>query len=109
MADADQLLYAAEVHSVEGIRQYFNDGGGPNDVLPGGMPAFKMLVEMYTRTSRFKDCVQEFINAGLVFDDEALLAVFTDDDAKLEELIAADPALTGKTYSLYNNTYTPLT
>src|ERR1700754_786758 len=109
MPDYTQILYDIEVHSVEGIRRYFAEGGDPNVVMDDGMPLFKMMVEMYTRTPRFKDCVQAFINAGLEFEDKALLAVLIDDAPKLEELITHDPVLVSKTYALHNNTYTPLT
>jgi len=108
MADYIQLLYDIEVHSVEGIRRYFEEGGNPNDVIEGN-PVFTVMVEMYTRTPRFKDCVNEFIKAGLQFEDKGLLAVLVDDHQQLKQLIISDPGLVAKTYSLYNNTYTPLT
>lgn len=108
MPDQTQLLYDIEVHSVEGIKKYFADGGSPNDVLPDGKPAFTLMVEMYSRGSRFKDCIRAFINAGLRFEDKALLAVLAHDAAKLDGLLATDNTITQKTYSLYNNTYTPL-
>ena len=109
MADQTQILYDIEVHSVEGIRKYFDEGGNPNDILNDGKPLFTMMVEMYTRTPRFRHCVQVFIDKGLVFEDTALLSVFIDDAEKLEELIQAAPSIVHKTYDLYNNTYTPLT
>jgi hypothetical protein len=109
MPDQNQLLYAAEVHSVEGIKKYFAEGGSPNDPLPDGMPVFKMMIEMYTRTPRFKDCIKAFIDAGLVFDDRALLAVFLDDARALETIVNIDQSIITKKYSQYNNTYTPLT
>jgi hypothetical protein len=104
-----QILYHIEVHSVEGIRQYFAQGGSPDELLSDGTPLFTMMVEMYTRTPRFKDCVKAFIDAGLEFDDMALLAVLTDDADKLEELVKNDVAIVSKTYASFNNTYTPLT
>lgn len=109
MHDFNQILYAIEVHSVEGIKHYFENGGSPNDVLPDGTPLFTMMVEMYTRTPRFKLCVKTFIEYGLVFENKALLAVFVDDAEMLEELIKMDPALISKTYSTHKNTFTPLT
>jgi len=109
MADQTQLLYAIEVHSIEGIQRYFAEGGSPNDLLPDGMPVFTMMIEMYTRTPQFKHCVNAFIDAGLDFEDKALLAVLTDDAATLEDRIKNDPSIVTKTYSQYNNTYTPLT
>jgi hypothetical protein len=107
--DYNQILYAIEVHSIDGIYKYFEEGGSPNDILPDGMPLFTMMIEMYTRTPRFKDCVKAFINRGLEFEDKALLAVFTDDAKKLEEMVDKEPTLLSKTWSLFNNTYTPLT
>jgi len=108
MPDYTQMLYDIEVHSVAGIRNYFAQGGSPNEVH-NGEPLFTTMVEMYFRSPRFKDCVREFIDAGLQFDDLALLAVFTDDAGKLATLIANDPVIVSKTYSLFNNTLTPLT
>jgi hypothetical protein len=109
MKDPAQILYDIELHSVEGIRQYFAEGGGPNDTVNDGMPLFTFMVEMYTRTLRFKQCVQAFIDNGLIFDDKALLAVLIDDSERLEELLKADPSVIHKTYDLFNNTYTSLT
>jgi len=109
VSDYNQILYAIEVHSVEGIRQYFENGGSPNNTLPDGTPLFTMMVEMYTRTPRFKLCVKTFIDFGLVFEDKALLAVFVDDAEMLEKLLRLEPSLISKTYSFYKNTYTPLT
>ena len=108
MPDYTQMLYDTEVHSVEGIRRYFDEGGDPNEINDG-IPLFTMLMEMYTRTPRFKDCVQIFVDKGLRFDDEALLAVLINDFEKLEGLLKADQTIISKTYSLFNNSYTPLT
>jgi len=108
MPDYTQMLYDIEVHSVEGIRRYFEDGGDPNEINEG-IPLFTTMVEMYTRTPRFKDCVKVFVDRGLEFEDKALLAVFMDDATELEKIIAQDPAAVSKNHSGYNNTYTPLT
>ncbi|MDO3642572.1 ankyrin repeat domain-containing protein [Mucilaginibacter sp. L3T2-6] len=109
MPDKTQMLYAIEVHSVEGINKYFADGGSPNDILPDGVPLFTMMIEMYTRGPRFRECIRAFIDAGLEFEDKALLAVLAHNATKLEELLKTDTAIIQKTYTLYNNTYTPLT
>lgn len=105
---ADRLLYAIEVHDPEGIRQYFEEGGNPNDVLDG-TPLFTTMVEMYTRTPRFHACVRRFVEAGLLYEDQALLAVLTDDGTLLEELLRQYPTLVSRRYTLYRNTFTPLT
>ena len=109
LSDYNQILYAIEVHSVEGIKHYFESGGNPNDILTDGTPLFTLMVEMYTRTPRFKLCVKTFIDFGLVFEDKALLAVFVDDAEMLEELIKENPDLITKKFDLFKNTYTSLT
>jgi len=68
-----------------------------------------MMVEMYARGPRFKECVQAFIDAGLDYEYKALLAVFAHDEEMLKQALTIDPSAVNKTYSLYNNTYTPLT
>ena len=45
----------------------------------------------------------------LKYGRDELLAVFIDDADKLEKILKAEPELISKTYSLYNNTFTPLT
>ena len=92
MPDYKQFLYSLELHSVEGIKNYFREGGNPNE-MHDGIPLFTTLVEMYTRTPRFKECVKAFVQAGLVFENKSLLAVLLDDANKLEEMIAGNPAL----------------
>src|ERR1700738_4176374 len=57
MPSYKQMLYDIEVHSVEGIGRYFEEGGNPNEVHDG-IPLFTTMVEIYTRTPRFKDCVK---------------------------------------------------
>src|ERR1700712_5413009 len=101
------MLYDTELHSVEGIRRYFDQGGDPTEINDG-IPLFTMMMEMYTRTPRFKDCVRVFIDKGLVFTDEALLSVLTDDSEKLEKQLQTDQTIINKTYFLFNNAYTPL-
>jgi hypothetical protein len=108
MPHYNQILYATEVHSVAGIKGYFNDGGDPNEVHDG-VPLFTTMVEMYYRSPEFKDCVRAFINAGLVYEDKALLAVLAHDAGKLAACIVDDPQVVNRTYTVYNNTYTPLT
>jgi hypothetical protein len=43
MPDYTQMLYDIEVHSVEGIRRYFDQGGNPNEVHEG-IPLFTSMV-----------------------------------------------------------------
>jgi len=102
-----QLMYDIEVHAVEGINKYFENGGNPNEVHDG-IPLFTTMVEMYLRSPRFKDCVKIFIEHGLNFPDKALLAVLSDDAEKLQEELDTDPDIVNKTYSVFNNTFTSL-
>lgn len=103
-----QLLGDFEVHSVDGVRQYFTDGGHPND-RHEGIPIFTSFVEMYLRSPRFSDCVKVFIEYGLEFDDPALLAVLANDSRQLQRLIDTNLHLVDKTYDRFNNPFTPLT
>ncbi|QKJ30525.1 ankyrin repeat domain-containing protein [Mucilaginibacter mali] len=109
MPDFSKAIYHIETHSVEGLRAYFKDGGDPNGTSSRGVPLFTWMVEMYARGPKFKDCVREFIAAGLVFDDNALLAVLAHNPEMLQAAIAANPDAVTKTYFRYKNTYTPLT
>ncbi len=108
MPDFDKMLSDIECHSIEGIRDYFVAGGDPNEVH-GGTPLFHTMVEMYTRTPRFKECIRLFVKAGLQFREEALLAVLLDDEPKLKKIILHNPDTISTIYSLFNNAYTPLT
>jgi hypothetical protein len=108
MPSYKQFSTAIELHSVDGIKRYFEEGGSPNDI-DSGMPAFTLMVEMYSRTPRFHDCVKTFIEYGLNFDDKPLLAVLTNNDVALEEMLSHDPSIVGVTRPLFNNTFTPLT
>lgn len=108
MPDFAQIIYAIEVHSVEGIKAYFADGGNPNEVH-NGVPLFTSMEEMYTRGERFKHCIKAFVDAGLEFADKALLAVLAHDAEALQLVLKQQPDAAFKTYSIFNNTYTPLT
>jgi hypothetical protein len=108
MTDYKKMLYDIEVHSIEGMSRYFEEGGNPNEVH-GGEALFTTMVEMYTRTPRFKDCIKVFVDAGLQFDDQPLLSVVLDDSEKLKELLRHHPAIIDSRYALFRNAYTPLT
>jgi ankyrin repeat protein len=107
MSEHNQLLYDIEVHSLEGIRNYFETGGDPNEVH-NGVPIFTTMVEMYLRSPRFKQAIRLFIDYGLRFEDKALLAVLSDDTEFLENQLEADPSIVSRTFSTFNNAFTPL-
>jgi hypothetical protein len=108
MPDYTKMIYDIEVHSLEGIQNYFEEGGDPNEEH-NGVPLFTTMIEMYTRTPRFKDCIKAFINAGLQFQDDALISVLTDDEKKLNGLILQNSEIKNSKYALFKNAYTPLT
>lgn len=101
-----EIVGQIELHSVEGIRECFKNGVHPNDQFRG-QPLIYELTSEYTRSSRFKECVKAFVDHGLVFPDNALLAVLQDDAAALNQLLSVDPGLLKKEYTL-RCAYTPL-
>lgn len=96
-----------ELHDLDAIREAFSNGTDPNATYKGS-PLIDELTSEYTRGSRFRECVRAFADAGLVMDDQALLAVLLDDAVKLEQIISEDQAITKKNYTL-RCAYTPLT
>jgi hypothetical protein len=63
---------------------------------------------MYTRSPRFKDCVNVFIEYGLEFENKALLAVLADNSSELEKTLADNPKIVEEKITL-TCAYTPLT
>lgn len=106
MDKLDEIIGEIEEHSVEGIRKYFSEGLDPN-LYFRGEPLIYELTSEYARTPRFKECVKAFVESGLKFDDELLLAVLLDDAAELELLITRNPDAISKKYNL-RCAYTPL-
>ncbi len=100
------MVEQLELHSVEGIRDCFANGVDPNDLFRGE-PLIYELTSEYTRTPHFKSCVKAFVDAGLHFQDKALLAVLLDDSLMLQQLLDDDPGIVTKKYTL-RCAYTPL-
>lgn len=101
-----QLVETIELHSVEGIAKCFQHGISPNDSFRNA-PLIYELISEYTRTPRFKDCVQVFADHGLQFEDKILLAVLLDDAPTLTDLLRNDAAAIKRKYTL-PCAYTPL-
>jgi hypothetical protein len=101
-----KILIDFELHSVEGIRECFKHGVDANSII-NGEPLIYSLINMYTRGPSFKECIKAFIENGLLFHDEVLLAVLSDDAAELDKLLTVNTAALQKKYSL-NCTFTPL-
>jgi len=102
----DKLIGDIECHDVEGIKDCFAHGISPKDLFRN-KPLIYELTSEYGRTSKFKECVKAFIDAGLIFKDSALLAVLADDQSTLEKEIGHHPDIVTKTYTL-RCAYTPL-
>jgi len=101
-----KIIVDIELHSVEGIKECFQNGLSPNDYFRNE-PLLYELTSEYTRTPRFKDCVKAFVDYGLTFDDKMLLAVLLDDAQSLDSQLRDNPNGLIKKYTL-RCAYTPL-
>jgi hypothetical protein len=101
-----KISVAFERHSVEDIKDCFENGVDPNSVVHG-RPLIHDLINMYTRGPGFKRCIQAFVDYGVVFDDSVLLAILLDDAALLDKLISQDVTVLYKKYT-FECTFTPL-
>lgn len=90
MAATDDLLGAFETHSPEDIRVALQRGADPAVPLRGKAPIY-WLVEMYTRSPRFAECMRVMLDAGATLDDPYLQAILLDDAERLREILAANP------------------
>lgn len=102
----DDIITLLELHAVDGIRNYFAHGLDANS-LHKGQPLIYELLSEYTRSSRFNDCIKAFVDAGLKFNDRALLAILLNDAVMLEEEIKKDQAIISKRIS-FRAAYTPI-
>lgn len=101
-----RIIEQFEIHSVEGIKECFENGINPNQLV-NGRPLIYELINMYLRGPMFKYCIKTFVDYGLKFDDKLLLSVLLDDAASLDKLLVDDKELLLNRYSL-NSTFTPL-
>ena len=95
-----------EIHSVDGIKECFENGVDPNQIYKG-KPLIYEMINMYLRGPKFKSCIKTFVDFGLKFADEVLLAVLLDDATLLDRFVTNDKKLIFKKYSL-DCTFTPL-
>lgn len=101
-----KIIGEIEVHSVEGIRECFENGINPNDYF-NQQPLIYELISEYLRSPQFKDCVKVFVDYGLIFEDKVLLSVLLDDASSLEQLLKENLEAANKRYSL-RCAFTPL-
>jgi hypothetical protein len=101
-----ELIREIELHSVEGIKKCFSRGVSPNDYFRGE-PLIYELTSEYTRSDRFRHCVQAFIDAGLEFGNKTLLSVLSDQPESLDEELKRNPQEVSGKHTL-RCAYTPL-
>ncbi|MGK2864393.1 MAG: hypothetical protein ACSLE0_20850, partial [Chitinophagaceae bacterium] len=101
-----KIITDFELHSVDGIKECFNKGVNPNEIVKG-KPLVYELINMYTRGPLFKSCIQAFVDNDLDFEDKVLLSVLLDNAALLDKQLSADKNAITKKYS-FNCTFTPL-
>jgi ankyrin repeat protein len=78
-------LGAFEEHSPKEIRAALDAGASPVELIKGKRP-IDILIEMYTRSPRFADCLRVMLEAGALIEDPLLEAVLLDDADALRRL-----------------------
>jgi ankyrin repeat protein len=101
-----KIITAFELHSVEGIKECFENGINPNQINQD-KPLIYALINMYTRGPTFKKCIKTFVEYGLDFEDEILLSVLLDNSALLDTQLESNQEALAKKYS-FDCTFTPL-
>ena len=81
-----------EIHSADGIKECFENGVDPNQIYKG-KPLIYEMINMYLRGPKFKSCIKTFVDFGLKFADEVLLAVLLDDATLLDRFVTNDKKL----------------
>lgn len=102
----NRIIGEFEIHSVEGIKECFENGVNPNEFIRG-KPLIFDLVNMYLRSPRFKLCIKAFVDYGLEFEDKLLLSLLLDDGEGLKSILDSHPEWIHNTYS-FPCTFTPL-
>ena len=102
----EDLLVGFELHSVEAIRRALDAGADPVSPIRGKAPV-DWLLEMYTRSSRFPDCLRLLLERGAALADPVVAPVLLDDGGAVRALLEADPSLVGHRTTM-TSAYTPL-
>jgi ankyrin repeat protein len=85
MSLESDYLEAFEVHSAEKIRAALAAGASPVALIKGKRP-IDILIEMYSRSPHFVECLRVMLDAGATIEDPLLRAVLLDDPAALRGL-----------------------
>ncbi len=102
----DKIIGEIETHSIEGIKECFENGISPNAYFKNE-PLIYELTSEYLRSFKFKDCVKTFVDYGLIFDDKVLLSVLLDDAQSLAYQLRDSPEAVDRRYTL-RCAFTPL-
>ncbi len=89
---SEDLLVAFELHSAERIRHLL-DAGLDARAPVRGKPPVEWLLEMYTRSDRFAECLQLLLGRGAVLGDPAVAPVLLDDAEALRAAVRERPGL----------------
>lgn len=95
MSIESDFLEAFETHSPEDIRASLAAGASPIALIGGKRP-IDILIEMYTRSPRFADCLRVMMAAGADTGDPLLEAALLDDDGALRPVLAESPLDIGR-------------
>lgn len=91
MALEAELVEAFELHSVRDIQRALAQGVSP--VAPiGGKRPVDILIEMYTRSPKFAECLRATLHGGASVGDDLLEAVLLDDPGALQRVLAESPS-----------------
>jgi hypothetical protein len=99
MSVTDDLVNAFEFHDPGLIRAALTAGASSTTPINGKAPVL-LLIEMYTRSPKFPDCLRVMLDAGATVGDPALEAILLDDPSRLRTLIAEDSETLHRRFSM---------
>lgn len=102
----EKIITYFELHSVDGIKECFENGLNPN-INVKDKPLIYELINMYSRGPNFKKCIKAFVDFGLDFEDKILLYVLLDNSQMLDIFLKENKSILTKKYS-FDCAFTPL-
>ena len=100
------LLGAIEGHSVDEIRKILDEGFDVRTLIKG-KSIVGHLIEMYSRSDHFPDCLRLLLQRGAQLDDPRIGPVLLNDTEGLFAALRNDPSLIGHRTSMVS-AFTPL-
>src|SRR5258708_1212593 len=101
------LSHGFETHSTERIQEALAAGIDVNGLIDGKTP-LTLLLEMYSRSPKFSDCVRCLVQAGARWPDISVLAVLLDDADLLGMELRKHPRLMHNRVDVRCCAFTPL-